>query len=150
MGRSAPYHVIEEQPALDFPHEKKQRPQITQSLAADILSTLYAADANDKYLVQRLQDVVRETVWYEGLASAVLNSLEQALKAMVPMGQAMKTAHQKGARVVRDVWNFSKDHPVFCAVVALGILVIFMPWAIEVLGFGELGPIEGMSVVVYM
>lgn len=27
--------------------------------------------------------------------------------------------------------------------VAIGILVILVPWAVEALGFGELGPIEG-------
>ena len=39
--------------------------------------------------------------------------------------------------------EFVKDNPIFCTLVALGILVILAPWAIEALGFGELGPIEG-------
>ena len=66
------------------------------------------------------------------------------------MNQAMKDAYDKAAQVVEGVWGFVKEHPVFFALVALGILVILMPWAIEVLGFGELGPVEGMSVVVYV
>ena len=90
--------------------------------------------------------IVRETGWYETLAAAVLNGLENALRAEQPMGQAMKDAYEKSAEVVADIFQFAKDHPVFCAVVALGILVIFAPWAVEVLGFGELGPIEGMFV----
>ncbi|KIL66898.1 hypothetical protein M378DRAFT_74719 [Amanita muscaria Koide BX008] len=145
MGHSPHYGVEEEEPALGFAREKKQHrdPQTTHSLAAEILSTLYAADTNDEHLVQSLQDVVRETGWYEDLAAAVLNGLESALKAAAPMGQAMKDAHDKAAQVVADIWGFAKEHPVFCAVVALGILVILAPWAIEVLGFGELGPIEG-------
>ena len=149
MRPSAHYDVLEKQPAL-VPNEKKQQPQTTQSLAADILLTLYAADTNDEHLVQRLQDVVRETGWYEDLAAAVLTGLENALEAEAPMGQAMKDAYEKAAQVVGDVLNFVKGHPVFCAFVALGILVILAPWAIEVLGFGELGPIEGISVVVYV
>lgn len=143
MGHSTHYDVLEEQPALGFSNEKKQDLQTTQSLAADILSVLYDAGTNDEYLVQRVEDVVRETGWYESLAAAVLNGLENALKAAAPMGEAMKDAYEKAEQVAMDVWGFAKEHPVFCAVVALGILVILAPWAVGVLGFGELGPIEG-------
>jgi hypothetical protein len=80
-GRSAHYDVLEEQPAPDFPHEKTLDPQTTQSLAEDVLRTLYAADINDEHLRQRLQDIVRETGWYESLAASVFNGLENALKA---------------------------------------------------------------------
>jgi hypothetical protein len=58
---TAQYDVLEEQPSLDFTHEKY--PQTTESLAADILFTLYAADTNDEHLIQRLQDVFHETGW---------------------------------------------------------------------------------------
>ena len=150
MGHSVRYVVLEEQPALGFPDEKKQQPPTTESLAAEIVSTLYAADTNDEFLVRRLQDVVRETGWYEDLAVVVLETLVKVLRTEAPMGQAMKNAYAKGTQVVADVWGFAKDHPVFCTVVALGILVILAPWAIEWLGFGELGPTEGMSVVVYV
>lgn len=147
-GRSAHYDVLEEQSALDFPHEKTQYAQNTQSLAKEVLSTLYAADINDEHLSQRLQDIVRETGWYENLAASVLNGLENALKSGAPMNQAMKDAYDKAAYVIGNIWGFVEDHPVFFALLALGILVILMPWAVELLGFGELGPIEGMSVIV--
>ena len=144
MDRTAAqyYDVLEERPSLDFTHEK--HPQTTESLAADILSTLYAADANDEHLIQHLQDIIHETGWYEDLAAAVLTGLENALKTETPMGQALKDACDKATQIVADVFEFAKEHPVFCAVVAAGILVILAPWAIEALGFGELGPIEGM------
>ncbi|KAF8814571.1 hypothetical protein BYT27DRAFT_7229374 [Phlegmacium glaucopus] len=142
MGRTAAhYDVLEEQPSFNFTHEK--HPQNTESQAADILSTLYAAHANDKHLNQRLQGIVHETGWYDHLAAAVLTGLENALKAEAPMGQAMKDAHEKATQIVADIFGFAKKHPVFCAVVALGILVILAPWAIGAIGFGELGPIEG-------
>ena len=95
-------------------------------------------------------DVVHETGWYEDLAAAVLTGLENALKALAPMGQAMKDAYDKATQIVADVLKFGKEHPVFCAVVALGILVILAPWAIEAVGFGELGPIEGLCISVYV
>jgi hypothetical protein len=141
---TAQYDVLDDQPSPDFTREK--HPQSTKSLAEDILSTLYAADTNDEHLIQRLQNVVHETGWYEGLAAAVLTGLENALKAEAPMGQAMKDAYEKATQIVADVLEFAKEHPVFCAVVAVGILVILAPWAIEALGFGELGPIEGMCI----
>jgi hypothetical protein len=149
LGLGRPAHNDElEQPALCFTHEKKQHLQTTQFLAEDILSTLYATDTNDEHLVQRLQEVVRETGWYESLAAAVLNGLENALKAGTPMGEAMKGAYEKAAQVVAAMWGFTKDHPVFCAFVALGILAILVPWAIAALGFGAEGVIEGTTVVV--
>lgn len=32
---------------------------------------------------------------------------------------------------------------MFSTVVALGVLVVLAPYAVEMLGFGELGPLEG-------
>jgi hypothetical protein len=40
--------------------------------------------------------------------------------------------------------GFAKDHPVYATLITLGILAILMPWALEFLGFGDLGPIEGL------
>jgi len=118
-------------------------PQTTESLAEDILSSLFTAQINDENLKHRIQDIVRVAGWYETLAVAVLKGVENALKAEVPMGQAMKDAYDKATKVIEEVLQFGKDHPVFVAVVALGILVVLAPWAIAALGFGELGPIEG-------
>jgi len=143
IGHSARYDILKEQTALDIPHEKKKHAPTTESQAADILSIFYGADTNDEQLIQRLQDVVCKTGWYEDLALAVLTGVENALKAEAPMGQAMRDAYEKAAQVVADIWGFAKEHPVFCAALALGILVLFAPWAVELLGFGELGPIEG-------
>ena len=48
-----------------------------------------------------------------------------------------------------QIEGFVKDHPIMCTVIALGVLVTVAPWVIQTLGFcagfGELGPIEGMS-----
>ena len=145
IGHSSHYDVLEEQSAFD----EKKHPQNTQSLAQEILSTIYTAEINDANLVHRIQDIVRETGWYESLAASVLTGIENALKAEAPMGQALRDAYDKASQVVAEVWKFAKDHPVFVAVVALGILVVLAPWAIEVLGFGELGPIEGIFGLLY-
>ena len=116
----------------------------TQALAADILSSLSTAEYNDKHLEESLQDIVRETGWYENLAAAVLNGLETIVREGAPVAGAMTDAVEKATAAAI---GFAKEHPVFCTIVALGVLVLLAPWAIEALGFGELGPIEGMFVV---
>jgi len=148
LGNSTHYTVLPEQaeqPTLEFSQEKpeKHSPQSTQSLAEDILTSLFNAQKIDEVLEHRFQDIVSVTSWYEDLAKAVLNGIENALKAGAPMGQAMKDAYDKAAQVIEEVFQFAKDHPVFVSLIALGILVVLAPWAITALGFGELGPIEG-------
>jgi hypothetical protein len=50
------------------------------------------------------------------------------------MGEAMKGAYEKAAQVVAAaMWGFTKDHPVFCAFVALG------QGAGDTRGFGPMG-----------
>jgi hypothetical protein len=39
-----------------------------------------------------------------------------------------------------------KDHPIMCAVIAIGILVVLAPWVIEALGFAEGGILEGRRI----
>jgi hypothetical protein len=57
---------------------------------------------------------------------------------------AMKETYDKVREVAE---NFVKEHPILTAVIvtviAIGILAVLVPWAVEALGFGELGPIEG-------
>ena len=47
--------------------------------------------------------------------------------------------------MVEEVWQFAKDHLIFLSFITLGVLVVLASWEIEVLGFGELDPIEGTS-----
>ena len=39
--------------------------------------------------------------------------------------------------------EFTKNHPIYATLIALGILAILVPSALEILGFSELGPIKG-------
>ncbi|ERF76607.1 hypothetical protein EPUS_04427 [Endocarpon pusillum Z07020] len=128
-----------------YPEEKNTRPQpTTEELAASILSTLFTAEKSGHDLDRRVQDIVRSCGWYEGLAKRVLDGLVAAVKSGAAMGGAMKEASDKATVAASD---FVHEHPVFTAavavVVAIGILVLLAPWAVEALGFGELGPIEG-------
>lgn len=114
----------------------------TQDTAISILSVLYNAEKPGQCLERAVNDLVGSYGWTESLAEAILNQLQHALKQAIPMGQAMKDAFDKS---MDAAIGFAHDHPVFCTLIALGILVLLAPWVIEVLGFGELGPIEGTS-----
>ncbi|KAJ5144836.1 hypothetical protein N7448_002228 [Penicillium atrosanguineum] len=63
---------------------------------------------------------------------------------------AIKTGAEM-ARAAADVLSqiedaaidFAADHPVYAKILALGVLALLTPRALEVLGFRELGPNEG-------
>lgn len=109
----------------------------------------------------RLDTIVGTNGWTENLAKWILEKLSLALqKGQDELGPTVKEAYHKAWEVARSMEGFVVEHPVFCTVVALGVLVscqfctemracanvlqaIIAPWVIEALGFSELGPVEG-------
>jgi hypothetical protein len=109
------------------------------SVASDILNIIL--EASTPYdLHKQLSERISTESWSEAIATALLNGLENAIKAGTQMAKAASDAlvQAKDAAI-----GFAEGHPVYATLIALGILAILMPWALEVLGFGELGPIEG-------
>lgn len=140
-----------DEPELDhhsFKTDEKTSPplQTTEELATSILSALLTAEKPGHDLDRRLQDLVRPCGgWYEGLAKRVLDGVIAAVQSgATGMGGAMKEAFDTATVAASE---FVHEHPVFTAavavVVAIGILVLLVPWAVEALGFAELGPVEG-------
>lgn len=115
-----------------------------EELASSILSALLNAEKSGQNLEDRLRSLVQTTDWYERLAQRILDGLVSALHSGRVTGAAMKEACDKASAAAVE---FVREHPVFTEVVvtivAIGILVIIFPWAVEALGFGELGPVEG-------
>ena len=113
-------------------------------LASSIISILFTAEKGGQDLKSRIQSEVHTTGWYEGLAKRILDGIVAALQSGAPMASAMKEAFDKASAIAVE---FIKEHPilkdVIITVIAIGILAILLPWAVEALGFGELGPIEG-------
>jgi hypothetical protein len=122
------------------PNHTDEDRRTAQTIATDVLNVLCTAEKNGRDLKRTLQDIVGEYGWTEKIATAILNGLEKILKNGASMAQAMKDAFQRATNAAEA---FAREHPVYCTVIALGILVILAPWVIEALGFGELGPIEG-------
>ncbi len=119
-----------------------------QQAASSIVSTLQTAEKAGPSLDASVQSLVHQAGgWSEYLATAILSSLERMLKAGSPISEVMSAAYHKACEAAKAIEGFATDHPlataVFCTVIALGLLVVLMPYVLEVLGFGSLGPIEG-------
>jgi len=63
------------------------------------------------------------------------------------LGQAFSEAIDTAEAAAKACFSFAQDHPEIVAglliIVAVGVLVLMAPWAVEALGFGELGPVAG-------
>ena len=92
---------------------------------------------------------------YRSLATAILSAFEQALQKALELEEALspiiKDALAKVMEAGRQTKDFAEwfvdEHPVWTGViltvVALGILWLTYPYILAVLGFGEVGIVEG-------
>ncbi|KAH8815667.1 hypothetical protein F5884DRAFT_187657 [Xylogone sp. PMI_703] len=114
----------------------------TEDIADDIIKILFTSEKAGKNLERQVNSRIHAEGWTENLARKILERLEEVIKKGAPMGQAMKEAAEKATTVAED---FIKEHKllveVLGAFVAVGVLALLLPWVLEVLGFGELGPI---------
>ncbi|OJJ70327.1 hypothetical protein ASPBRDRAFT_129116 [Aspergillus brasiliensis CBS 101740] len=111
----------------------------TSAVASDIVNILLTGESRES-IQKRLHEQVDTNGWSESIAQAILHGLSDAIKAGAemagPAADALTKAKEAGV-------NFAKEHPVYTFVLALGVIVALAPWVLEVLGFGELGPIAG-------
>jgi hypothetical protein len=118
--------------------------EIAATTFIKILLTAPISDLQTQTLHQTLTNSIKPYTWTESLAKTILTKLEFILSDSSKFGGALKDAFE---RVTREAVGFARDHPAYCTLIALGILVVIaMPWVLEVLGFAELGPVEGESV----
>jgi hypothetical protein len=137
------------EPTAEYHHDEKhpiltpQSLRTTEETASRVVQTLTQAEKSGKELEKALNDIVGECGWTEKLVEWVLIKLEQTLRSAEKLSPVLREAYNKSCVAAMAVEGFVRDHPVFCTLIAIGVLVIIAPWMIEVLGFGELGPIEG-------
>ena len=145
------YQHVSEKTALQSSECCGKKSKLNSDEAAlSIVSAMMDADAFNPSLGITIQSLVHEAGgWTEYLMTKVLAALEAALKAGVPLKQPMQEAFDKVYKATEEFEELATDHPVvtgvFCTVIAVGILVLLAPYVVELLGFGELGPIEGRS-----
>jgi len=109
----------------------------------DVLLVAGIVDSTNQDLEANLKDSIGTYSWTESLAKAILVKLEELINSGASMGSAMKVACEKACEAAT---GFAREHPVYTTLIALGILCILAPWVLEVLGFAELGPIEGKCI----
>lgn len=112
-------------------------------IAANVVKTMLATEKNGEELKQKLRETIFAYSRTEELAKAVLKALEAAVRQERAMSPALAEVYHKACEVATDVGGFIEDHPVFCTVIVLGILVLLMPWVIEAIGFAAEGPVAG-------
>lgn len=146
---TAKYEHISEKAALQPSTRGADKPRLRcDEAASSIVSAMLKANINDTSLDATIQSFVHQAGgWSEYLAKKILTMLEAVLKAGEQMNPAMQEAYDKACDAAKMVEGFAADHPLataaFCTLIALGVLVVLAPYALELLGFGELGPIEG-------
>lgn len=121
-------------------------PRSAQDIAEDVIHIIQTAEKRGRDLQIRIHNTVDTQGWTEEIAKAILDKLQQVIN-QGQQSAVLQEAIDSVTQVVRDIFQFARDHPdaaaVFCTLVALGVLVLIGPWIIEALGFGELGPVEG-------
>lgn len=109
------------------------------SLASDIVTTLTTGDSIES-IHKDLNEKINANGWSDSIAQAILRGLNDAISAGAEMARPATDALAKAKEAAV---GFAEEHPVYATLLALGVLAILLPWVLEVLGFGELGPIAG-------
>ena len=124
---------------------------MAEDVAGHVFSVLQTALDPAHDLKATMHNVLHQTSsWKEHFARALLSVMGKALiEQTIVLKGPLAEAYEKATRAAEGIIEgFVHDHPVWTAViaivVALGILYLLMPVVLEILGFGELGPIEGM------
>ncbi|KAI9719632.1 MAG: hypothetical protein M1812_003403 [Candelaria pacifica] len=124
--------------------------------ASSIITAMLSAEKPGTSLNLTIQSLVHQAGgWSEYLATKILNALETFLKAGKQLSPTMQEAYDKACEAAKVIQEFSTEHPiateVLVTIIALGILVILVPYvldylgfeSLEYLGFAESGPMSG-------
>jgi ElaB/YqjD/DUF883 family membrane-anchored ribosome-binding protein len=78
--------------------------------------------------------------WLHRVAAAIQASRDK-------LHPILHEAYTKASSGAKAIEGFVEDHPVFCLVIALGVLYIMAPTAVQLLGFTPKGPAFGMCLL---
>lgn len=138
-----------------YPNEKlalltaAQDPHKAELIANDVADTILYTGLDGPALQMKIDSMVGTYGWTENIAKRVLEALSRALQdGHEKLGPTIRDAYNKAWEVAETIEGFVIEHPVFCTVVALGVLALVAPEMLGWLGFAELGPVEGMIAAV--
>jgi hypothetical protein len=138
-----------------FPNEKaallsysnKAEPTHKAALIADdVIAALLTTDLSGDALQMHLDSAVGTYGWTSNVAKWILEKLTGLLRdGHEKFGPALREAYEKATKIALSVEGFVVEHPVFCTIVALGVLTLMIPWVLGALGFVEVGIEAGQS-----
>ena len=131
-----------------FQYDEKNTHVSCEEAADRIVNAFFEANEGGPALLAHMDGIARQAGgWSQWLAEQIRKGMEVALKAGKEMNAALAAAYDKACEAATVFEHFAKDHPlateIFITVIAIGVLAILAPYVIEILGFGEFGPIEG-------
>lgn len=143
------HHQLSTSEKSSFLQASADPPHLTcEEAATRIVNVLFEANKDGVSVIARIDDIaIQAGGWSQWLADKIRQGMEAALRAGKEMSAAMAVAYDKACEAAKVFEHFTEDHPlataVFVTLIAIGVLAIMAPYVIELLGFGELGPIEG-------
>jgi hypothetical protein len=103
--------------------------------------------AESPYTVKKeVDEVFSINTWTDAIVNSILNGLKHAIESGAEMAQASADAL---VQAKNNAVQFAVDNPGYTTLLALGILALLTPWALEVFGFGELGPTAGSLAAIW-
>jgi hypothetical protein len=100
------------------------QPRPVLQVADDVVATLLATTLTGPALHMQLDGLVGTCGWTENLAKWILEKLSLALQqAHDRLGPAVRDAYHRAWEVAKNIEGFVIEHPVFCTIIALGVLV---------------------------
>ncbi|KAJ0426134.1 hypothetical protein BJY00DRAFT_307635 [Aspergillus carlsbadensis] len=114
-------------------------PLTTSQTASSIVTKIMTAESPSD-LQKQLQDDLHSTSWTEPFARSILHTIVSAISTGAQTAAAATTALVRAKDAATE---FETEQPVYATLLAIGVLAILTPWVLEILGFGELGPVEG-------
>jgi hypothetical protein len=148
------------EPASEFYLYEKHSPEYDASVhtndkaAIDVVSVLLQSEKHGASLKKQLDEAVGTLGWSEMLAKRILNALVETIRnGRDKMGPAFAKAYDDAVNETNSIFHKlvqeARDYPleiaatVVITIIAIGVLVALAPYILELLGFSELGPVEG-------
>lgn len=121
---------------LGFSFHSTASLEAADSIKADQVTKIILSAFDVSSARKEISSIVTTSSWSSSLAEQIFNNLVRALHAGEAWGGAAKDALAKAEQAAI---GFAKEHPIYTGLIVLGVLVVILPWALEALGFGELG-----------
>jgi hypothetical protein len=142
--------ITEKQPFYqDEPYKTRQK------TIDEVMAMIRSADLSPKELSTKVQDTIHAQGWWDELAArAVLSGIWQLIVTHAgewssTFKSTLDKAIDEAKKIEELAVDFADEHPILTtavvAILAIGVLYLCWPAALELLGFGAEGPIEGES-----